>query len=206
MSKPHQIKKHLYDAFPAFRTIFQALELEPKITPVDIPVPEAVVKVVAGQMLSRQAANSIYARIRLRAKSTSNGCSWLLSHDDLTGCGLSRRKASTITSFAKSYSEQPKEFGRWRDMGWSDLRDSVDQFHGMSEWSASMLAIFYFGHEDIYPHKDGSLKRAENQIRLLQLDRQITVDANLASPFRSYLALYLWQALDKNLLRAPAVP
>jgi len=67
---------------------------------------------------------------------------------------------------------------------------------GLSNWSASILAIFYFGFEDVYPENDGSIRRVT---RLLE-QKGITFDPEQASPYRSYLALYLWEILDRKMI------
>ena len=55
-----------------------------------------------------------------------------------------------------------------------------------------MLAIFYFGFEDVYPLNDGSIKRVTNLLE----QRGIKFEPEKAAPYRSYLALYLWAILD----------
>ncbi|TPW11131.1 MAG: 3-methyladenine DNA glycosylase, partial [Halothiobacillaceae bacterium] len=74
----------------------------------------------------------------------------------------------------------------------------VERHKGLSRWSASMLGIFYFAMEDIYPEIDGTIMRVQ---RLLQ-GRNIELNPEAVSPYRSYLALYLWKLLDEGLLLA----
>jgi DNA-3-methyladenine glycosylase II len=79
------------------------------------------------------------------------------------------------------------------------VRNEVTAFWGMSDWSAAILSIFYFGHEDVFPASDGTLLRVQ---ALLQSAGY--VNANVggaeAAPYRSYLALYLWKLNDDGLL------
>ena len=88
-------------------------------------------------------------------------------------------------------------------MEWNTLCESVCGFWGMSEWTASILAIFHFGHEDVYPNGDGSLRRAEKLVSMMRFDDDYRIRSDLAAPYRSYLALYLWKALDEGYLSKP---
>lgn len=72
----------------------------------------------------------------------------------------------------------------------------VNKHWGLSHWSASMLAIFYFGLEDVYPINDGSIKRVTSLLE----QRGIIFEPEKAAPYRSYLALYLWEILDRKLI------
>ena len=72
----------------------------------------------------------------------------------------------------------------------------------MGDWTASILALFYVGHEDVFPAGDGSLQRAITALQRIgtKRSRRYKFDPERAQPFRSYLALYLWQALDTGML------
>lgn len=193
-----QIHRHLVGAYPELCATFRNIGEIDQIRAKTDPVPESVVRVVAGQMLSRQAAGTIYRRIRKQSLGSGLAGSWELSEEALRACGLSRRKAQSINLFAGHYRRQPNRIDGWKNMDWDSLSRAVCENWGMSEWTASILAMFYFGHEDVYPNGDGSLKRAERQIGILRRDEGYKVDHQLAKPFRSYLALYLWKALDEG--------
>lgn len=66
----------------------------------------------------------------------------------------------------------------------------------MSDWTASILAIFHFGHEDVFPHNDGSINRALSKIGYVPEN----FDPLPAALYRSYLAMYLWSILDRNII------
>ena len=59
-----------------------------------------------------------------------------------------------------------------------------------------MLLIFYFGYEDLYPEGDGSIKRIIESFET----KGIKIIPENSAPYRSYLALYLWEILDLGLL------
>ena len=198
-----RISHFLQERYPSLAPLIDELGTLRKLRRQETPVPEAVVRVTIGQMLSGKAARSIYDKVRSEAERRKLAGSWLLDHRTLRRCGLSARKIRTIREFAESYSCDRKRFEAWPSLVSDELFAEVRSFWGMSDWSAAMLGIFYFAHEDIFPETDGSLRRA---IALLPKagywhHRQSRLfDADRATPFRSYLALYLWKALDQRAL------
>jgi len=125
-----------------------------------------------------------------------------LAEDDLRACGLSRGKAKTVRLIAEITEKEPGQLEGWRSLSFEELKKETAQIWGLGDWSASVLAIFHFAHPDVFPLSDGSLVRA---IRLVEqqvpkIGERLRHEA--AAPFRSYLALTLWAALDNGHLAA----
>jgi DNA-3-methyladenine glycosylase II len=191
-----EIKKKLIIACPGLARYLGNDVLIGRIQPRAVSVIGAVSKVVVGQMLSRQAADTIYHRaLDLAAKNGHTEIA-LLSEDELRSCGLSRPKTKAIKLFANKYFGNIDEYESWKKLDKDQLVFEVNKHWGLSHWTASMLAIFYFGIEDFYPINDGSIKRIT---RILE-DKGIVIDVERTAPYRSYLALYLWKILDDNLI------
>lgn len=164
---------------------------QPRIHPVN-----AISEVVIGQMLSRSAARSIQKRAY--DLSASNGRSFIaeLSIDELRSAGLSSNKIKTIKFIYDAYKADPHRINSWEKLTYLELRTDVSSFWGISDWTASILALFYFGNPDIFPSNDGSIIKV---IKKLQ-EHDISFEETEAKPYRSYLALYLWAILDNGLL------
>lgn len=202
-----KIKRYLQSRYPEFSGHLGQLKTITRIPKRNMPLPEALVRVVTGQMLSTQAASTIYARIRSKAEAQRLAGSWQLDHDSLRACGLSGSKARTICEFGTHIGADPTALDHWFDLVPELLIGEIKQYKGMGDWTASIIALFYVGHEDIFPATDGSLQRA---ITLIQNRRGrsgrtgkqkgATFDPEKAAPYRSYLALYLWRAMDAGLL------
>ena len=166
------------------------------------PVADALVRIVAGQMLSRSAAQSILARMNIAAQWVGCGPLHRLPESELRACGLSGRKAKTIALISEMASTEAERLESWRALPFDELRREVSSVWGLSDWSASVLGIFHFGQPDVFPMSDGSLVRA---IRLIEQQMSIIEDRlahEAAAPFRSYLALTFWAALDHGHLVA----
>lgn len=69
----------------------------------------------------------------------------------------------------------------------------VRKHWGLSDWTAEMLAIFHFGHGDVFPSADGTIKRAVGLVRN-HIDPDS--DPELARPHRTTLAHALWASID----------
>lgn len=190
------IQIFLLEKYPNHQDLFADPPIS-KLNSSGVQVRDAVVQCVVGQMLSRSAANTICNRLLLRAKEIGVVGAWALGVDELKACGLSHRKAKTIHEFATLYDQDPERFESWRFMSDEELFSDVKRIWGLSDWTASMLAIFHFAAEDVFPKSDGSIRRA--MMRMQQQNRESLIPDH-AAPYRSYLALYVWRALDSGVL------
>jgi len=162
----------------------------------DIHPVNAISEVVIGQMLSRDAARSIRSRVYRLMEENNLEFLGALTVDQLRSSGLSGGKAKTVRSVFETYLEDSDRIDNWHKLDYLSLRDDVSTFWGISDWTASILALFYFGQENVFPHKDGSIKRAVDKLS----EKNIIIDIEAASPYQSYLALYLWAILDNGFL------
>ncbi len=199
-----RIKRHLQTCYPELADLLGRVATVPKLKRRDMPLPEALVRVVAGQMLSAQAAATIYERVRLKAAERRLAGSWLLDHDSLRACGLSGGKARTICEIAVRVGRDPAALDHWYALPPDELTAAIKAARGLGDWTASIIGLFYVGHEDIFPHADGSLQRAmvliEERLRAGGRRGKRRFDPDRAAPYRSYLAMYLWRALDSGML------
>ncbi len=101
----------------------------------------------------------ISSRDRLNLRAT-----YLLPEHELRSAGLSSRKATAIANFGEQFCSKPERFEAWAFASYEDLRDDVSKIWGLSDWSAAILALFHFGHADVWPAADGSLQRAVRMI------------------------------------------
>jgi DNA-3-methyladenine glycosylase II len=196
-----KIKRYLVAQYPEISDVLTQSATISKIRPRDMKLPEAFVRVIAGQMLSTKAAQTIYQRIKDKAVDHGLPGSWLLDDRSLRSCGLSTSKAQAVCAFGKSIGDNANGLDHWYKLDPDDLMNEIKSYKGMGDWSAAILALFYIGHEDIFPQGDGSLQRAVAIIESQHLDRHSRpFKVDKAAPYRSYLALYLWHALDNKIL------
>lgn len=198
-----RIKRHLQARYPELADLLGQVKTVPVLKRGDLALPEALVRVVTGQMLSSRAAETIYERVSAAALTQGLAGSWLLDHDSLRGCGLSGAKARAVGAIGAQVGANPQALDHWYTLPPQELQDQVRQLRGMGPWTASIIALFHVGHEDIFPAADGSIQRAIALIEGASKGRRKRrFDPDLAAPYRSYLALYLWRALDTGLLKS----
>ena len=190
---------HLWKAYPHLSDLFVATG--PITLPrVDAaPVAEAVTRIVVGQMLSGAAAKTIYRRLIQARDAAGLSGSWELPADALARAGLSKRKIRTIQAFGEMYALRRAEVEAWRILSYEDLCREVHACWGLSQWSADMLAIFHFRKQDVFPESDGTIVRVRRALNDRHPNQALNPD--LARPYRSYLALALWQVADRGLLQ-----
>lgn len=169
------------------------------VGPVSLPacsavhLPEAIVTIVTGQMLSNAAAAAINKRLFEASRQCGADELFEIPEEHLLGCGLSRRKVRSIKEFGEAYRASPDAYRRWADLCYDDLKTEVCRHWGLSSWTTDMLAIFHFGHEDVFPRADGTIKRA---VELVETHLDPEFDPDLATPHRTTLARSLWASID----------
>jgi DNA-3-methyladenine glycosylase II len=187
---------HLGGAYPVMQDFFQRVgDIDKPILP-RLNLCQAVSRVITGQMLSAKAANSIFSRLERKAKACGLPNVTELPLRSLRACGLSLRKAKAIRNFGLSYRADPAKYKCWPRLAFEDLLAAVSAHWGMSNWTAEMLAIFYFGHSDVFPTADGTIKKAVKYLEQTVINQPF--EPNLAKPYRTVLALYLWASVDRG--------
>lgn len=195
-AKSIQIKEHLNKTYPELNELFSRSETLECLTPSELSIPSAIVRIVIGQMLSAKAADTIYGRVKTLAADKSVA-DWSLQFEEYRSCGLSTTKANSILSFAAYYTTNTKEVENWHQLESEQLITEIIKHKGIGRWTGTIMALFHFGREDIFPDLDGSLQKV-NEIIYDQY--QLKIDTSLAKPYRSYLATYFWHFLDHGLL------
>lgn len=195
--------RHLREQLPFMAGLIEITGELPLPAPARASVSTSLVHIVAGQMLSRTAAQTIIGRMRAAADLRSLEHLYELEADELRTCGLSGRKARTVAAIRELATTDRERLEGWRELHWEDLRRQVGAVWGLSDWSAGVLAIFDFGLPDVFPLGDGSLVRAMRLVERLHLVGGELFPHERGSPFGSYLALTLWAALDNGHLDTP---
>ncbi|MGZ8220891.1 MAG: hypothetical protein ACXWT0_04495 [Methylobacter sp.] len=196
MILPSVIKDQIITSVPNIRDYLLVLPSVDRLKPIRTSVLDSVSRIVIGQMLSRKAASTIIHRAEQLATKEDKCEIALLSAEEMRSCGISGSKAKAIKLFAEQYFNDEDQYENWRNLDSSRLFSEVNKHWGLSHWTASMLAIFYFGFEDVYPINDGSIKRISGLLE----QKGITFEPEKAAPYRSYLALYLWEMLDRKMV------
>ena len=156
------------------------------------PLVEVLCRVVAGQQLSVKAAQSIWGRVVIAAGDRTLSDHLLEAHPEgLRACGLSGAKTKTMRAIAEAAREGALEPGELASLDHLERSAHLKSIWGVGQWTADMISMFYFGDADVWP--DGDVTARKTLARLTSRRRKTLRTAARFAPYRSYLALHMWQ-------------
>jgi len=159
-------------------------------------------KTVVGQQLSNKAAESIWLRILDTAQKNNSPIVQLFLNEEISllkSCGLSGNKIKAITLLSKTLENELLHPTNLDKLSADQIREKICELWGFGPWSGDMTALFFFGKPDIWSANDTALERA---IRILTdgSSTEATKIIEKSQPYRSYLSLHLWRAIDTDII------
>ncbi len=146
---------------------------------------------IVAQQISASAARGIWARVRAAAAAEGESLAAFLArvdHATLRGCGLSGNKAKAVLAIQAAEAATP--FAAFRALDHARRSELLCAIWGIGQWTADMMAIFYYHEPDIWPEGDLAVQRGFRSY----LGRRKPAKASLLfAPNRSLLALYMWR-------------
>lgn len=162
------------------------------------PISDLAVSTVVSQLLSTAAARTVRLRLLDAHGSVDGVMAWARATpvDAPPAHGLSRSKRRAIAAWADHVAEHGDPRLRWADLPAETLLDEIMALRGFGRWSAEMLAIFGFGHPDIWPEGDAGVQRV---MRGLFPRMKPPRRASLVAGHASYAALCCWTVINRGL-------
>ena len=159
---------------------------------------EFLSQTIISQQLSVKAADTIWSRVldlrrRKRVKTVQN-LARPRYRDDLTGCGISGRKAEAMIRVAEDIRRGRLQPETLRSADHHKVVDVITGLYGFGPWSAEMVSMFYAGQPDVWSPGDVALVRGLGQLLPPGTNQAEVVER--FSPYRTYLALHIWQRED----------
>lgn len=112
----------------------------------------------------------------------------------LRACGLSGAKVKAVRAIAEAALSHQLDATELSLLSATERTLRLTALWGVGQWTADMMNIFYFGEPDIWP--DGDVAARKTLEKLTSKRRKTARTAALFSPYRSYLALYMWRYVD----------
>lgn len=196
-----EINAHLIEKDPVFEKIIGMCgSIEMELSKDHF---SSLVEMIINQQLSNKAAFTICERFSTLCKGDVCPDSVLsLTEEEMRSAGLSRPKIKYIMGLATSVKEQSIPFDDMEDMNDEDAIIMLSSQKGIGRWTAEMFLIFVLGREDVFAMGDVGLQRAvEHMHGVDDLDALKTLSETWA-PYRTYASLYLWDILDKGMIRS----
>jgi DNA-3-methyladenine glycosylase II len=154
---------------------------------------------VIGQQISIASAQAMWQRIVTACPKLVPQQIIKLGHDNLLGCGVSKRKAEYILDLAHHFVSGALHVGKWTSMEDEDVIAELTQIRGISRWTAEMFLIFDLSRPDVLPLDDPNLITAISQNYFsgepVTRSEAREVAANW-EPWRTVATWYMWRSLD----------
>ena len=181
-------------------------EIKPKEPEKREPNFEALVRIISGQQLSSAAASTIFNRLKefIGKNEITPQLIKNCNPQQILKCGLSNAKTQYILNLSDLFLAEPNILNELKDKESNEIIEGLQKFKGIGIWSASIFALFYLNHPDVFAWGDISIKKA---IRLLyeedeemENERIIEITSKW-TPYRSTACIVLWKWLDEGAIK-----
>ncbi|WP_454720759.1 MULTISPECIES: DNA-3-methyladenine glycosylase family protein [Cupriavidus] len=154
---------------------------------------------VVGQQISVKAAQTVWERLAALCPKLTPAQMLKAGHENLAGCGLSRRKAEYIVDLAEHFKAGRVHVGNWAEMDDETVIAELTQIRGIGRWTAEMFLMFNLMRPNVLPLDDVGLINAisSNYFSGEPVTRSEAreVAANW-EPWRTVATWYMWRSLD----------
>ena len=122
----------------------------------------------------------------------------------LHGLGFTQRRIDTIIGVARAVSGGDLDLEAAHSL--DDTVTQLCEFEGIGPWSAHLIAMRVFGHDDAFPASDLGLRRAVAHLTGQPCSpRELQALAEPWRPYRSWAAQHLWHAAALSHHRLPSI-
>ncbi len=155
----------------------------------------SLLQVIVEQLISLQASDAIWRRIKSSLHPLSPDTILAMDHDGLRKLGLTNAKTRSFQAIASAAHRGELNFDSLAEMPDPDVLKKLTSFPGIGPWTADIYLLSALGRADAFPAGDLALQiSAQN---LFALDERPTSRAFLAMaeiwrPWRSVAARLLW--------------
>ena len=154
-----------------------------------------MVRTIVGQLVSTAAARSIMKTLLAAHGDIDGIIAWAMRtpEDTPSTHSLSRAKRKAIAHWGLFLAEHGDPRNRWGKLPADELVEQIMTLRGLGRWSAHMIAIFGFGHAEIWPDGDAGVQRAA---RVVFKGIRKPTARKLIKGHESHVALCCWALLD----------
>ena len=156
---------------------------------------QTLVRSIVGQQISVKAADTVHRRLKEFCGEVNRETIGACSAEELSSCGLSKKKSDYIRGIASS--EIPLLPEGFEEMEDDAIARHLVQFNGVGPWTAEMMLIFSLMRPDVLSLGDLGVERGiRNLVPQAVTKRQMLEVAESWRPFRSAACWFLWRSLD----------
>lgn len=154
---------------------------------------------IIGQQISIKAAETVWQRFLLVCPKCLPAQVLKAGTDNLSACGLSKRKTEYIMDLADHFKDKRVHVNKWSEMDDEDVIAELIQIRGIGRWTAEMFLIFNLRRPNVFPLDDLGLIKGIS-VNYFSGEPVSRSDAREVSanwePWRTVATWYLWRSLD----------
>ena len=166
---------------------------------------QALLRSIVYQQLNGKAAGTIHGRVLELFPGEHPDPEEILAMPDdaLRACGLSRAKTSAANDLAARVLDGTvPDADALEAMDNAEIIERLTTVRGIGPWTVEMLLIFQLGRPDVLPVTDYGVRngfRRAYGLDDLPTPKELRVEGERWSPYRSVASWYLWRAADMDL-------
>lgn len=157
---------------------------------------------IIGQQLSIFAARAIWRRVEECLRERGEGIPQFLNASNakaLRACGVSPNKVRALLALNAAYEAGKLNTRKLARMDHVTRSAELAGIWGIGQWTCDMASIFFFGDADVWPSGDRAVTRTlEGFLHGRHKRTSSDLIAKRFMPYRSLLALYLWEIIDSE--------
>ncbi len=148
-----------------------------------------IMKTIIGQQISVSAAKAIWHKAYPIVRKKN------INVDAIKNIGLSKMKQEYILSINKYFLKKNISKSYLQNCDITKLENIFLPIKGVGPWTLNIIRIFYIKDSDVWLPEDLGIRKSFNRFFT---DFDMIEVSNLYKPYRSYLCLYLWRALESK--------
>ena len=163
----------------------------------------ALARSIVGQQLSVKAAGTIWGRAVQCLGEMRPDHVVEAEQEVLRAAGLSINKVAALKALSQSVLTGQLDFQAVAGLPDEEAIAVLTQVKGIGRWTAEMFLIFSLGRQDVLAYDDVGLQRSMKWLYGLKTAPTKKVMArygNRWKPFRSVASLFLWEAINRDLI------
>jgi DNA-3-methyladenine glycosylase II len=176
--------------------------------PIEIPLQKdyfsSIASAIVGQQLSNRVAEVLWTRLtELSGEPISPKIILSLEEEELRRIGISYSKIKYLKALATAVIEKTLELNQLHLFDDDEVVRQLTSVKGIGPWTAEMFLIFSMGRLDVFSVGDGGLQRAVKWLYCMEDvpdKEELLRISNQWKPYRTIAALYLWRAIDDNMV------
>ena len=166
---------------------------------------QALLRSIVYQQLNGKAAGTIHGRVLDLFPGEHPDPEEILAMPDdaLRACGLSRAKTAAAKDLAARVLDGTvPDADALAAMDNAEIIERLTTVRGIGPWTVEMLLIFQLGRPDVLPVTDYGVRngfRRAYGLDDLPTPKELRIEGERWSPYRSVASWYLWRAADMDL-------